>query len=343
MANNINREGFKKFLEFGAPSFEGNIILDSGELSEYYYRFMRIPLAYGNEHKVDALYGQRFCGTWGKKPVTFNHEIRFLCLVVDNAKTVNETQDFKTIFCRSSFTSDSVIEEMAQKLFDMFRENVTEEDKKKILKSSRYDEIARQNAFCRIINGYKNYRSPIDSIVDEIGNGSCFGLTSTNADELVVDYLANPTGWAERTMKRIKKVSLKYSGLQFWITLAVVEELTEEYMRKYNSPNTQEIMFRLLVELAKQYKTVRLVLNINGKTTEVMYPVKGMMNNSDILYGGGFSTCNITPRSEENRIEEFIANNDSQLEDNRRIPIKYIPEVYYGNKLIWKNPDFANT
>lgn len=33
MANNINREGFKTFLEFGAPSFEGNIILDSGELS----------------------------------------------------------------------------------------------------------------------------------------------------------------------------------------------------------------------------------------------------------------------------------------------------------------------
>lgn len=46
MANNINREGFKRFLELGAPSFEGNIILDSGELSEYYYRFMRIPLAY---------------------------------------------------------------------------------------------------------------------------------------------------------------------------------------------------------------------------------------------------------------------------------------------------------
>lgn len=62
MANNINREGFKRFLELGAPSFEGNIILDSGELSEYYYRFMRIPLAYG-EHKVDVLYGQRFYGT----------------------------------------------------------------------------------------------------------------------------------------------------------------------------------------------------------------------------------------------------------------------------------------
>ena len=341
MTINLTREDFEQAIKSGASVFEGNTILDTGKPSGRYYRFIRVPLANG-EHKVDALYGQRFYGTLENKPVTFNQEIRFLCLVVDNAKTVNETQDFKTILCRSSFTSDSVIEEMAQKLFDMFRENVTEEDKKKILKGSHYDKIARQNAFCRIIKGYKNYRSPIDSIVDEIGNGSCFGLTSTNADELVVDYLANPTGWAERTMEKIKKANSGQHGRLYGITLAVVEELTEEYMRKYNSPNTQEIMFRLLVELAKQYKTVRLVLNINGKTTEVKYPVKGMMN-SDILYGGGFSTCNITPRSEENRIEEFIANNDSQLEDNRRIPIKYIPEVYYGNKLIWKNPDFANT
>ena len=341
MTINLTREDFEQAIKSGASVFEGNTIPDTGKPSGRYYRFIRVPLANG-EHKVDALYGQRFYGIWENKPVTFNQEIRFLCLVVDNAKTVNETQDFKTIFCRSSFTSDSVIEEMAQKLFDMFRENVMEEDKKKILKGGYYDKIARQNAFCRIIKGYKNYRSPIDSIVDEIGNGSCFGLTSTNADELVVDYLANPTGWAERTMEKIKKANSGRSGRLYGITLAVVEELTEEYMRKYNSPNTQEIMFRLLVELAKQYETVCLVLNINGKTTEVKYPVKGMMN-SDILYGGGFSTCNITPRSEENRIEEFIANNDSQLEDNRRIPIKYIPEVYYGNKLIWKNPNFANT
>lgn len=69
MANNINREGFKRFLELGAPSFEGNIILDSGELSEYYYRFMRIPLAYG-EHKVDVLYGQRFYKNKPGKPTT---------------------------------------------------------------------------------------------------------------------------------------------------------------------------------------------------------------------------------------------------------------------------------
>ena len=334
MANNINREGFKTFLEFGVPSFEGNIILDSGELSEYYYRFMRIPLAYG-EHKVDVLYGQRFYGTLEKKPVTFNQEIRFLCLVVDNAKTVNETQDFKTIFCRSSFTSDSVIEEMAQKLFDMFRENVTEEDKK-ILKGSHYDKIARQNAFCRIIKGYKNYRSPIDSIVDEIGNGSCFGLTSTNADELVVDYLANPTGWAERTMKRIKKASLK-----FWITLAMTEELTEEYVKKYSNPDTPEGKFKSLTDSIKNYKNVRLGLNVNGEIDSVKYPIDGIFN-MDAMYDGYLDTWNIATRSEEERIEEFLEENDALLKNRDKIPFKHISDIHYGKKTVWKNPDFEN-
>lgn len=64
MANNINREGFKRFLELGAPSFEGNIILDSGELSEYYYRFMRILLAYG-EHNCT---GSGFMEPWKINP-----------------------------------------------------------------------------------------------------------------------------------------------------------------------------------------------------------------------------------------------------------------------------------
>lgn len=334
MTINLTREDFEQAIKSGASVFEGNTIPDTGKPSGRYYRFIRVPLANG-EHKVDALYGQRFYGTLEKKPVTFNQEIRFLCLVVDNAKTVNETQDFKTIFCRSSFTSDSVIEEMAQKLFDMFRENVTEEDKK-ILKGSHYDKIARQNAFCRIIKGYKNYRSPIDSIVDEIGNGSCFGLTSTNADELVVDYLANPTGWAERTMKRIKKASLK-----FWITLAMTEELTEEYVKKYSNPDTPEGKFKSLTDSIKNYKNVRLGLDVNGEIDSVKYPVDGFFN-MDAMYDGYLDTWNIASRSEEERIEEFLEENDALLKNRDKIPFKYISNIHYGKKTVWKNPDFEN-
>ena len=334
MTINLTREDFEQAIKSGASVFEGNTILDTGKPSGRYYRFIRVPLANG-EHKVDALYGQRFYGIWENKPVTFNQEIRFLCLVVDNAKTVNETCDFKTIFCRSSFTSDSVIEEMAQKLFDMFRENVTEEDKK-ILKGSHYDKIARQNAFCRIIKGYKNYRSPIDSIVDEIGNGSCFGLTSTNADELVVDYLANPTGWAERTMKRIKEASLK-----FWITLAMTEELTEEYVKKYSNPDTPEWKFKSLIDSIKNYKNVHLGLDVNGEIDSVKYPVDRIFN-LDAMYDGYLDTWNIAPRSEEERIEEFLEENDAALENQHKIPFKYISDIHYGKKTVWKNPDFEN-
>lgn len=333
MTINLTREDFEQAIKSGASVFEGNTIPDTGKPSGRYYRFIRVPLANG-EHKVDALYGQRFYGTLEKKPVTFNQEIRFLCLVVDNAKTVNETQDFKTIFCRSSFTSDSVIEEMAQKLFDMFRENVMEEDKKKILKGGYYDKIARQNAFCRIIKGYKNYRSPIDSIVDEIGNGSCFGLTSTNADELVVDYLANPTGWAERTMKRIKKASLK-----FWITLAMTEELTEEYVKKYSNPDTPEGKFKSLTDSIKNYKNVRLGLDVNGEIDSVKYPVDGFFN-MDAMYDGYLDTWNIASHSEEERIEEFLEENDALLKNRDKIPFKYISNIHYGKKTVWKNPDF---
>lgn len=334
MTINLTREDFEQAIKSGASVFEGNTILDTGKPSGRYYRFIRVPLANG-EHKVDALYGQRFYGIWENKPVTFNQEIRFLCLVVDNAKTVNETCDFKTIFCRSSFTSDSVIEEMAQKLFDMFRENVTEEDKK-ILKGSHYDKIARQNAFCRIINEHKNYRSPIDSIVDEIRNGSCFGLTSTNADELVVDYLANPTGWAERTMKRIKKASLK-----FWITLAMTEELTEEYVKKYSNPDTPEGKFKSLTDSIKNYKNVRLGLDVNGEIDSVKYPVDGFFN-MDAMYDGYLDTWNIASRSEEERIEEFLEENDALLKNRDKIPFKYISNIHYGKKTVWKNPDFEN-
>lgn len=340
MANNINREGFKELLKSGVPSFEGNIIQDSGELSEDYYRFMRMPLANG-EHKVDALYGQRFYGTWENKPVTFNQEIRFLCLVVDDAKTVNETWDFKMIFCRSSFTSDSVIEEMAQKLFAMFRENVMETDREEVLKSSCYDKMARENAFSRVIKGYKNYRSPIDSIVDEIGKGSCFGLTSTNADELVVDYLANPTGWTERTMKKIKDASSGRSGHQSWITLAVTEELTEEYTKKYSNPDTPEGKFKSLTDSIKNYKNVYLCLNVNGKTDSIKYPVDRICN-IDALYDGYLDTWGIAPRSEEERIEEFLEENDALLKNQDKIPFKYISDIHYGKKTVWKNPDSEN-
>lgn len=53
-------------------------------------------------------------------------------------------------------------------------------------------------------------------------------------------------------------------------------------------------------------------------------------------------TVDFTPRSEEERIEEFLEENDALLKNQDKIPFKYISDIHYGKKTVWKNPDFEN-
>ena len=134
-------------------------------------------------------------------------------------------------------------------------------------------------------------------------------------------------------MKRIKKASLK-----FWITLAMTEELTEEYVKKYSNPDTPEGKFKSLTDSIKNYKNVRLGLDATEKltlsstpSTEFSIWMPCMM---DISIHG-----NIATRSEEERIEEFLEENDALLKNRDKIPFKYISDIHYGKKTVWKNPD----
>lgn len=71
MTINLTREDFEQAIKSGASVFEGNTIPDTGKPSGRYYRFIRVPLANG-EHKVDALYGQRFYKMKAEKAHGFN-------------------------------------------------------------------------------------------------------------------------------------------------------------------------------------------------------------------------------------------------------------------------------
>lgn len=42
------------------------------------------------------------------------------------------------------------------------------------------------------------------------------------------------------------------------------------------------------------------------------------------------------------RIEEFLEENDVLLKNQDKIPFKYISDIHYGKKTVWKNPDFEN-
>lgn len=121
----------------------------------------------------------------------------------------------------------------------------------------------------------------------------------------------------------------------------MTEELTEEYVKKYSNPDTPEGKFKSLTDSIKNYKNVRLGLNVNGEIDSVKYPVDGIFN-MDAMYDGYLDTWNIATRSEEERIEEFLEENDALLKNRDKIPFKYISDIHYGKKTVWKNPDFEN-
>lgn len=62
----------------------------------------------------------------------------------------------------------------------------------------------------------------------------------------------------------------------------------------------------------------------------------------ETMEGAYLDTWNIAPRSEEERIEEFLEENDALLKNQDKIPFKYISDIHYGKKTVWKNPDFEN-
>lgn len=132
-----------------------------------------------------------------------------------------------------------------------------------------------------------------------------------------------------------------HDDVKFWITLAMTEELTEEYVKKYSNPDTPEGKFKSLTDSIKNYKNVRLGLDVNGEIDSVKYPVDGIFN-MDAMYDGYLDTWNIATRSEEERIEEFLEENDALLKNRDKIPFKYISDIHYGKKTVWKNPDFEN-
>ena len=43
-----------------------------------------------------------------------------------------------------------------------------------------------------------------------------------------------------------------------------------------------------------------------------------------------------------NALSEFLEENDALLKNQDKIPFKYISDIHYGKKTVWKNPDFES-
>ena len=101
MTINLTREDFEQAIKSGASVFEGNTIPDTGKPSGRYYRFIRVPTRQWRA-QGRCLVRAAVLRNLGKQTRKhFNQEIRFLLPRCRQCQNRHETQDFKTIFCRS--------------------------------------------------------------------------------------------------------------------------------------------------------------------------------------------------------------------------------------------------
>ena len=136
-----------------------------------------------------------------------------------------------------------------------------------------------------------------------------------------------------------KIIELSHDDVQNELAYALICETMEGAY--WNSGRRRRMFSKSLTDSIKNYKNVHLGLDVNGEIDSVKYPVDGIFN-MDAMYDGYLDTWNIAPRSEEERIEEFLEENDALLKNRDKIPFKYISDIHYGKKTVWKNPDFEN-
>ena len=100
-------------------------------------------------------------------------------------------------------------------------------------------------------------------------------------DTLTVEFLANPSHWAENVVAELDKRTELYDGLNFSTgsgkDLIAVQRLVKQYIKQFESnPNCWESEYKKLLDAVSGCKNVRLILEGNGKQLSVQYPASNL-------------------------------------------------------------------
>lgn len=162
-----------------------------------FWRFVRVPLAEG-EHYVEALYAQSsfsFPLAVGVNHFSIKNGLEFMAFIVDRKETYCKSISLMMLFedCEQA-DSNWVTAEMREKFLSYIEKTYIPSDEvmnDKKLKSLTYDSAMKQYVYDR-----NNDTTSLDLMLELFGKFD---------DSVVVDYLANPTGWEERFAKVLEQ------------------------------------------------------------------------------------------------------------------------------------------
>ena len=328
----INRKKFVAFLKNSADfSLSGTILGDHEP--KLFYRFVRMPLADG-EHHVEALYGNYFYPAGvGDSLFSRSENLEFMAFVVDYENIYCMSYMFSRLFGRPAISSPRDIQsDMAQDLMEHLQEKTVFEPE--FLNDPALQAVAYEKAIKEYVMQQK-ITNPTQEKMQE--------FMSDLDDTVIIEYLANPTKWADKVIRalddkaprRNDKPFSQGAGKRFLALL----HLTEQKINAFQAdPCCWESVCRNLFATIKDAKKVRLIVEMNGNEKELLYPVDGIIKMSTIT-NKSISTFSICPRRLMKEAEDFLAVNNPNYENHRHeIPMSTISRIERGKKTLWENP-----
>lgn len=332
----IDEKAFRSFLSNPAIS-----VLDGNVLDKYhgsnFFRFVRVPFSDGGEHHVDAIFGNMYSTydlALNAHRFSANGNLEFMAYLVDYKDTYNESYQFRTLFGGSVSTEDgsfhSARTEMAKSLYEYL-------EKTTVLEPEYLEDPDRNKlAYVKAVDKYV-YAEEEGKMKETFS-----GYFKRFDDTLTVEFLANPSHWAENVVAELDKRTELYDGLNFSSgsgkDLIAVQRLVEQYIKQFESnPNCWESEYKKLLDTVSGYKNVRLILEGDGKQLSVQYPVSDLKLHRAVM-DKQISTFPISPIKTRNEVQKFV--NSIFPKVDYSIPIKMVSRVESGRKVLWENPYF---
>lgn len=331
----ITKEIFDSYIANDSDSVLEGVVTNTFEGTAF-RRFVRVPLAKG-EHYVEALYEQDFGSfplAMGAYHFSIKNGLEFMAFIVDRKKTCCKSAAFALLFDDyRQADSNWVTAEMREKFLAYIEKNYT--PSAEVMNDKKFQSLTYDSAVKQYVYDRNNDTTSLDLMLK---------LLEKFDDSVIVDYLANPSGWEERFAKVLEQSGIWDSfAKEFAEPFVAYLVQTRQYLDAFSAdPSCWESICKNLMAAAKDRKTVRLNIEAGGKSMQVVYPAVGI-ESYDTIRTKSLDTFVISPVRHQEEVEHFLEENCQWYGRGHRnsIPFKVIVSVSSGRKVLWENPLFG--
>lgn len=331
----ITKEIFDSYIGNDLDSvLEGVLTNNFGNTT--FRRFVRVPLAKG-EHYVEALYAQSsssFPLAMGVSHFSIKNGLEFMAFIVDHKETYCKSVEFALLFDDyRQANSIWVTAEMREQFLAYIERTYT--PSAEVMKDKKFQSMTYESAVKQYVYDRNNDTTSLDLMLK---------LLEKFDDSVIVDYLANPSGWEERFAKALERSGIGESfAKEFAEPFVAYLVQTRQYLDAFSAdPSCWESICKNLMAAVKDRKTVRLNIEAGGKSMQVVYPAVGI-ESYDTIRTKSLDTFAISPARHQEEVEHFLEENCQWYGRGHRhsITFKVIVSVSSGRKVLWENPLFG--